>query len=236
MFNSKLIFVLLSLAGACSGQVYSVTVTAGGSGYTSVPTVTATSGGCSSEPTFAATIATGTVNSIVPTFAGTGCTSAPTLAITGGGGSSATATDALLPYNQAILASTPSCSSQTPQPCVNGAFVTYYYECDLIVPQQRVKYYMANNNPMPGTSQTSQIIASSLAAIPALVTDWNNGVFTIYDSWFIPPSNVTLATVEAEINTACATAQTNLNAWNPWVNYSTFYNPITATWTAQGAQ
>jgi hypothetical protein len=70
-------------------SVSSVTVTAGGSGYTSDPTVAFSGGGGSGA---AATAVRGTVTGITVTAGGSGYTSNPTVAITGGGGSGATAT------------------------------------------------------------------------------------------------------------------------------------------------
>lgn len=76
-----------------------VTVTAGGSGYTSVPTVTA-SGGSGSGSTYTAVLEDQVVVRIDITNAGTGYVAgdAPTLAITGGGGSGATATITIMPF------------------------------------------------------------------------------------------------------------------------------------------
>lgn len=75
--------------------VTQITVTAGGSGYTSAPTVTFTGGG-GSGATATATISGGAVTSITITNAGTGYTSAPTIGFTGGAGSGATATASLV--------------------------------------------------------------------------------------------------------------------------------------------
>lgn len=71
--------------------VGSVTITNGGSGYTSAPTVGATGGGGTG---FAATaeIENGVVVAVTVTNPGTGYTSAPTLSFTGGAGSGAAAT------------------------------------------------------------------------------------------------------------------------------------------------
>ena len=71
-----------------SAGVASVTLTNGGSNYTSVPTVGFTNGGGSG----ATATATMKVSAISLTAAGTGYTSTPTVTITGGGGSGATAT------------------------------------------------------------------------------------------------------------------------------------------------
>lgn len=80
--------------GAMGDSVATVTVTAGGSGYTSAPTVTF-SGGGGSGATATATVTSGAVTAITVTNGGSGYTSAPTVTITGGAGSGATATAVL---------------------------------------------------------------------------------------------------------------------------------------------
>ena len=76
-----------------TGIVSSITLTNGGSGYTSVPTVAFT--GTNTTAATATTVLTATsVASITVTAGGTGFTSAPTVVFTGGGGSGATATSA----------------------------------------------------------------------------------------------------------------------------------------------
>lgn len=67
-----------------------VTVTAGGSGYTSVPTVSLTGGG-GNGASATALVANGAVSEIRLTSSGTGYTSSPSVTINGGGGSGATA-------------------------------------------------------------------------------------------------------------------------------------------------
>lgn len=74
----------------------SITVTAGGTGYTSAPTVGFTGGG-GSGATATAVVENGVVVRIDVTAPGTGFTSAPTVTFTGGGGSGAAAT-AVLAY------------------------------------------------------------------------------------------------------------------------------------------
>jgi len=76
--------------------VVSITVTAGGTGYTSAPTVAiaaAPSGGTNATAT--ATVASGAVTAITITNAGAGYTSAPAVTFSGGGGSNAAATAAV---------------------------------------------------------------------------------------------------------------------------------------------
>tara|TARA_B100000131_G_scaffold8147_1_gene8499 strand:+ start:15363 stop:22169 length:6807 start_codon:yes stop_codon:yes gene_type:complete len=75
-----------------------ITVSAGGSGYTSAPTVAfsaPTGTGQTEKATGTATVSGGAVTKITLTNKGKGYTSAPTITLTGGGGSSATATATL---------------------------------------------------------------------------------------------------------------------------------------------
>lgn len=74
--------------------VASITVTNGGSGYTSPPTVTI-SGGGGSGAAAVAKVKNGSVVKIIVTKSGSGYTSPPTVTIRGGGGSGATATAVL---------------------------------------------------------------------------------------------------------------------------------------------
>ena len=81
--------------GPTGGGVTGAIVTAGGSGYTSVPTVTLTGGG-GTGATAAATVNGGIVSQVYMTAIGTGYTSAPTIGFTGGGGTAAAATATIL--------------------------------------------------------------------------------------------------------------------------------------------
>lgn len=76
--------------------VTTITVSDGGSGYTSAPTVVITGGG-GSGATATATVVGGEVTAITVTAAGAGYTSAPTISFTGGGGTGATAVATLTP-------------------------------------------------------------------------------------------------------------------------------------------
>lgn len=83
-------------AAIASQGVESVTVTAGGSGYTSAPTVSF-SGGGGTGAAATASISGGAVTAVTVTAKGTGYTSAPTVAFSGGSGTGASATAVLGP-------------------------------------------------------------------------------------------------------------------------------------------
>ena len=74
-----------------SSGVTSLTLTAGGTGYTSAPAVTFT-GGSGSNAAAVATIDGGIITALTMTNPGTGYITAPTVSFVGGGGGSATAT------------------------------------------------------------------------------------------------------------------------------------------------
>ena len=76
---------------ATSTTIASATVTTGGSGYTSAPTL-AFSGGGGTGATAIAVLTGAVVSSIIVTNPGTGYTSTPTIAFSGGGGTLAAAT------------------------------------------------------------------------------------------------------------------------------------------------
>ena len=76
---------------ATNGRVTSVTVTAGGSGYTGTPTV-AFSGGGGTGAAATAVVIDEEVTSVIMTSQGTGYTSAPTISFSGGSGTNAAAT------------------------------------------------------------------------------------------------------------------------------------------------
>ena len=79
-----------------SSIVSGITVTSGGSGYTSAPVVTITGGGGGAGATAAAEIdETGAVTAVRLVSVGSGYTSAPAVSLTGGGGTGAAATAAV---------------------------------------------------------------------------------------------------------------------------------------------
>lgn len=100
--NSRYVYALAKPTGAAvvdpsTGAVDTVTVGAGGSGYTAAPTVTFSAptvpGGRVAKGT--AVLTADAVTSITITDAGAGYTDAPTVTLTGGAGTGATATAAL---------------------------------------------------------------------------------------------------------------------------------------------
>lgn len=92
--SSKYSIKMKAFVDLTRGRVTSVTVTNGGSGYTSVPTVSF-SGGGGSGVAGVAILNGGVVIGVLITNNGTGYTSAPTVSFTGGGGTGAAATAAI---------------------------------------------------------------------------------------------------------------------------------------------
>ena len=74
------------------GIVEGITLTAGGTGYTSAPTVTFSGGSATTQATATATILDGVVTGFTDLTPGAGYVATPTITITGGGGYNATAT------------------------------------------------------------------------------------------------------------------------------------------------
>lgn len=89
-----------------------ITVTGGGSGYTTAPTVTLTGGGGTGAAA-TATVAGGVVTAVTVTNHGTGYTSAPTVSFSGGGGGTgAAATAAVGVLANAVCAALPAICSR----------------------------------------------------------------------------------------------------------------------------
>lgn len=86
-----------------AAAVTGITVTAGGSGYSSAPTVVI-SGGGGSGMTATASLNGDAVSSVTVTSAGSGYTSAPSISFSGGGGSGATATASFAAAKAAVPA------------------------------------------------------------------------------------------------------------------------------------
>lgn len=93
-----------------AGVSKTVTVSNGGSGYTSAPTVAFSGGGSESNkvlPTGHAVISGGAVTGVVIDTIGANMTTAPTIAFSGGGGSGAAATATLDSVTNAVCAALP---------------------------------------------------------------------------------------------------------------------------------
>jgi uncharacterized repeat protein (TIGR01451 family) len=99
---------------AVTDAVAAITVTGGGSGYTSVPTVNL-SGGGGNGATAVAVLSGGSVSAIIVTNSGTNYTSAPAVSFSGGGGTGAVA-------NATLRSVTPTCPGPS---CTSGATVVY---------------------------------------------------------------------------------------------------------------
>ena len=103
-----------------SGALSRITVTNGGSGYTSAPTVTI-SGGGGSGATATAVLSNRSVISLTVSNGGSGYTSAPTVALTSGGGTGASATAVLATRTVASIAVSAPGSGYTSTPSVSVA-------------------------------------------------------------------------------------------------------------------
>jgi len=101
-----------------SGALSRVTVTAGGTGYTSAPTVTI-SGGGGSGATATAVLSDRTVVALSLGSGGSGYTSAPTISFSGGGGTGASATAVLATRTVASIAVSAAGSGYTSVPTVS---------------------------------------------------------------------------------------------------------------------
>ncbi|BDG01399.1 hypothetical protein [Anaeromyxobacter oryzae] len=99
------------------GPVPGLTLTSGGSGYSTAPAVTI-SGGGGTGATATATLAVRPVASLALTTGGSGYTSAPLVTLTGGGGTGATATATLTGTTVASVAVTSGGSGYTSAPAV----------------------------------------------------------------------------------------------------------------------
>lgn len=222
----KLLIAFFAFAALSFSQALTSQVTNGGSGYntTNLPTVTASGGTCTTQPTFTANVVNGSVSSLNETFGGicpAGAT-APTLTITCtspcSGGSGATA---IIPVG-GMAAATVVLLAQG-NGGVNG-------ECILTVPANQTYFYSSaytQGGQMFGTQQKTNFSWGGLVGAAAQQTNYTGafaaGVISAYEI-FIPAS---LTVAQAQAPTLCGYAQTNLNNWNPWVNYGNYYN---GTW------
>ncbi|MBN8524507.1 MAG: hypothetical protein J0M02_04115 [Planctomycetes bacterium] len=137
-------------SGTASSQIYSLSLTAGGSGYTSAPTVTF-SGGGGSGAAATASFSAGAVTGLTLTNRGSGYTSVPTVTISGGGGSGATATVTMATPAPAVTSAGGSGGSRH---CVAGD-----YHSLSVSGQGRVYAWGRNNQGQLGNGTSTNSIA-----------------------------------------------------------------------------
>jgi hypothetical protein len=68
---------------------------------------------------------------------------------------------------------------------------------------------------------------------PNIVAALGLGIFTEYEGTVFTNSTNPITTAEPLIVTSCATQQANLNAWDPWNYYGSYYT-LAGAWGTQG--
>ena len=198
-------------------SVASITVTAGGTKYTSAPTVAITAGG-GTGATATATVSGGGITGFTVTNAGSGYTSLPTITLTGGGGTGAIGTAVLNPSPVVSVTVTAGGSGFTTVPAVafsgtggaiavatvaNGAVTAVivinggsYTAPPMVVFLQATGITLTYNssNPLSSSVSTGGLVTAASAGTSAIVASCtpptcNSGVnYPIY-------SNVVVGTV-----------------------------------------
>jgi hypothetical protein len=146
-----------------AGRVTAVTVSAGGSGYTSAPTV-GFSGGGGTGATGTATVSGGEVTAVTITAAGSGYTSAPAVTFTGGGGTGATATATVSPDMIYVYYSPKPTAFASTDLTVTPEIPSEYHQifvwrlAEIIAKQQR-DTVLANNFAVDAERLTNAMIA-----------------------------------------------------------------------------
>ena len=178
-------------------EVTSITVTNGGSGYTSTPTVTleAPSGSNGETATAFATLDGDAVSSITIISGGSQYTETPDVTISGGGGSSGAATASMSPIYYAINSSTPVVSGITTVTlgtnllsAVGVNSTAYFYQQSKIIASSHTFEYVGSGNtiatatPKRGgvTVQANEVITSDGGRVIYTSTD-QAGNFRIGD-------------------------------------------------------
>jgi Putative Ig domain/Bacterial Ig-like domain (group 3) len=171
--------------------VLGVTVTAGGTGYTSAPTVSF-SGGGGSGAAATATISGGVVTSFTITNFGSGYTAAPSVTLTGGGGSGATATTTIgLPI--ASSGTTPITLNAT----VNAANTSVGF-----IPSGTLQFF-DNGSPI-GSPITISATATASVTVPSTgIPAFTAGTHTITASF--TSSNTSLFNSTSKLSAAAPT-------------------------------
>ena len=178
-------------------EVSSITVTNGGSGYTSTPTVTleSPSGSNGETATAFATLDGDTIDSITVISSGSQYTETPDVTISGGGGSGGAATASMSPIYYAINSSTPVVSGITTVTlgtnllsAVGVNSTAYFYQQSKIIASSHTFEYVGSGNtiatatPKRGgvTVQANEVITSDGGRVIYTSTD-QAGNFRIGD-------------------------------------------------------
>jgi hypothetical protein len=190
-------------------SVDSITVTNGGSGYTSTPTVTldAPSGPSGETATAFATLEGESIASITIISSGSQYTETPDVTISGGGGSSGAATAVMSPSYYTINSSTPVTSGITTltlaENLINtvgvGSTVFFHQQSKIIASSHTFEYIGAGNEiasatPKRGgvTIQANEVVTSNGGSVVYTSTD-QSGNFRIGDDFQIDQTTGTIS-------------------------------------------
>ena len=190
-------------------SVDSITVTNGGSGYTSTPTVTldAPSGPNGETATAFATLEGESIASITIISSGNQYTETPDVTISGGGGSSGAATAVMSPSYYTINSSTPVTSGITTltlaENLINtvgvGSTVFFHQQSKIIASSHTFEYIGAGNEiasatPKRGgvTIQANEVVTSNGGSVVYTSTD-QSGNFRIGDDFQIDQTTGTIS-------------------------------------------
>ena len=190
-------------------SVESITVTNGGSGYTSTPTVTldAPSGPNGETCTAFATLEGESIASITIISSGSQYTETPDVTISGGGGSSGAATAVMSPTYYTINSSTPVVSGITTltldENLINTVGVgstAYFYQQSKIIASSHTFEYIGSGNtitqatPKRGgvTIQANEVVTTNGGSVVYTSTD-QSGNFRIGDDFQINQTTGTIS-------------------------------------------
>jgi DNA repair ATPase RecN len=190
-------------------SVETITVTNGGSGYTSTPTVTleAPSGPSGETATAFATLDGEVISSITVISSGSQYTETPDVTISGGGGSSGAATAVMSPIYYTINSSTPVTSGITTltlaENLINtvgvGSTVFFHQQSKIVASSHTFEYIGAGNQiasatPKRGgvTIQANEVLTSNGGSVVYTSTD-QSGNFRIGDDFQIDQTTGTIS-------------------------------------------
>ena len=190
-------------------SVESITVTNGGSGYTSTPTVTleAPSGPSGETATAFATLDGDVISSITIISSGSQYTETPDVTISGGGGSSGAATAVMAPIYYTINSSTPVTSGITTLTLAEnllntvgvGSTVFFYQQSKIVASSHTFEYIGSGNQiasatPKRGgvTIQANEVLTSNGGIVVYTSTD-QSGNFRIGDDFQIDQTTGTIS-------------------------------------------